>query len=1183
MSLQRLLHLIVLLFFSLITYAQAKIGWDCADQKLNEFLIQKSPGLKTQVQRSNEQLNQYVKNIIKDKKIPVFASRPLADSNYIIPVVIHILYAPGEAYGTGSNISYAQVLSQIEALNAAFGRNYPLYNGQDHPAYAQDTRIRFCLARNAAPDTVQWFKGPGGIEYGVKRYEDKTQAYNHYINSSSATDLLHITHPDGTYFPFENYLNIWLVKTIEGGNNVIGYAPRPLNSGYPLDGVVMRADVFGDNTTGNNFPLAFGLTQGKILAHEMGHYLNLYHIFQGGCEGANAAGALTDACDLNGDFICDTEPALTQNVFCATDTYNTCNANYNTGTTNLDMINDYMSYADDDCMNTFTLNQAQRMWATLDLYRHQLWQPSNLASTGVVGIQGCIPPYLNAQINISSTVNCVNKPVRFFNAINGNTAGSYQWEFPGGTPSSANTNTVEVTYNTPGNYKALLIVKDATNTRQDSISFSVVTCVLDSSKLTMGNWYFGDYCSIDFSTGGAVLTDIALSKKTIHGEYAYPAQPLPFVEATVSPSDSSGKLLFYSNGVNVWNNLHQKITTSSMFGKSDINASSGLCYIPYPQHPGQYFVTGVYPNFDETASGVRTVLVDLNTNTVGPWQEFDDPGLPHRFSEYLTVVPHCNGKDYWIIARAYGLDFDNRFFCFLVTASGIDLHQKPVISIAFNQPAYTGAGYQLKANRRGNQLIITSPHPYPSADGLAALYDFDSRTGEIKNERMIPNAVGYSNIQTGTAFSPNGEYFYLMRSTNFATNGPPYWLFQYRVSDLQFNVLPAPGFYFGSAFQLGPDNQLYITNASNYLACLNNPDNWGGAVFNGEYINFAEAGFTRHAGESLPAFIDAAPASPMRPDFIYTASNCSTFVFSALCFDAYTATWNFGDGSPLQAGHVVTHTFSNAGEYPVTLTLSNTVQNFGSISKKILILPLSANITGPSSVCTNGNFPSQYFSPVIPGVKYDWLVVNGHISGPADFPYADVVWSPLNTTGMIQVSISRDNCVLAANKTVYITAGVALDWILKDSVCISDSAIALVANPAGGIFSGPGITNNIFSPLIAGIGFHTLSYYYTNETNCPAKLDKIIKVYDCNITANTDCERLFNNIKLVSNPVLERLEILSPYHFKQVQVFNMLGQKVAEGEMTANKFHLPLLAPGSYFMKLFCNNNASRSYKFWKQ
>lgn len=60
----------------------------------------------------------------------------------------------------------------------------------------------------------------------------------------------------------------------------------------------MRSDIIGDNTTGNAFSLGYGLTQGKILAHEAGHYFNLMHIFEGRCAGANAATTTSDQCGL---------------------------------------------------------------------------------------------------------------------------------------------------------------------------------------------------------------------------------------------------------------------------------------------------------------------------------------------------------------------------------------------------------------------------------------------------------------------------------------------------------------------------------------------------------------------------------------------------------------------------------------------------------------------------------------------------------------------------------------------------------------------------------------------------------------------------------------------------------------------------------------------------------------------
>jgi gliding motility-associated-like protein len=1082
---------LLLLTIGNMALAQSPVRENCGNDRLTELLRRLSPDYDRRIQENNLMIRDHIQRKALPETVRVHGNSTglPADSVYTIPLVIHIIYPKGQAYGTGSNISYAQIRSQIEALNAAFSRSYPGYNGQDHPAYAQNAKIRFCLARQTSPASLAWSTGPGGTEYGVVRYPDTQRAYDHEMSPASASQLTSITHATSAHFPFDRYLNIWLVNSINGGNNIMGYAQLPVG-GYPLDGVVMRADVFGDNTAGNAFRLGFNLMQGKILAHEVGHYLNLQHIFNQGCSGTNGRGAATDACDMFGDYICDTRPCTTQNVSCNDSLLTTCKVNYDPGTSAHDMINNYMSYADDNCMNSFTDDQAQRMWATLQLQRRNLWQSDNLAATGVLGNSGCVPPYLNAAISLNSDGLCAGRSIRFANPKAGNAATMRQWKSAGGTPLSVNSDTANFVYSVPGDYTVVLTVSDGSSAISDSLRFTVVSCKLDSSLLYMANWYFGEYCSIDFSSGTAVKTQTAFNKKTIHSESVN--GEMAFMGSSISTSDSLGNLLFYSNGVSIWNSNHVKMINGPLFGPtSNIHWSSGLSCIPFPGQPGKYFIVGACTRLDFSSEGIRFVLFDLNTGTVTPYQEFRHPLLPPRFSEYLTIVPHCNGTDYWIIVRGRGAwDFDLNFYSLKVTSAGIDVNQEPVVSTGFSLGlSQVGGGFQLKANRAGDKLFQTCFD--------AAVYDFDSRTGKVSNEKIVPSAPGYSAIQSGASFSPNGEYIYLMRS-NGGTSSQSYSLFQYRVSDFKYNILPTKGFYFGNPFQLGPDNQLYILNSSIYLARLSYPDSWGGAKFDPEYISFNEPTFAMRAYSALPSFTEAKRKEPWYPDFSSEATGCRSYIFSAFCFDNYIATWDFGDGTPLQTGHSVTHTYGSTGEFKVTLSLSSSTQAYGSVSKKIITLPSTVAITGPDSVCATRVFNSEYFTPSHTGADYKWYVSSGKVAGRDNEDAVGVDWSTADKDStIITLVVSHGtHCILQASKTVQVKRGPVFSWALPDSICITAKSIVLSASPAGGGFTGPGINNGVFSPDSAGPGNHILTYAYGAGDICYSEIQKLITVYN---------------------------------------------------------------------------------------
>ncbi|WP_372802105.1 M43 family zinc metalloprotease [Lutibacter sp.] len=219
------------------------------------------------------------------------------DGTINIPVYVYVIYS-----NASQNISDAQVNSQISVLNADF--NDTNYN--DVPAEFQsvgaDIDINFTLATidRQANSTTSW-----GTNNAVK----------------------------SAYPAVPGHLTIW-VANIGGG--ILGYAQFP-GGNASTDGVVISPQYFG--TTGT---AQAPFDKGRTATHEVGHWLNLRHIWgDGRCK--------------QDDFVADTPSSDGPNYGCPS--YPTVNCRSN------DMTMNYMDYTDDACMNMFTLGQKDRMRA----------------------------------------------------------------------------------------------------------------------------------------------------------------------------------------------------------------------------------------------------------------------------------------------------------------------------------------------------------------------------------------------------------------------------------------------------------------------------------------------------------------------------------------------------------------------------------------------------------------------------------------------------------------------------------------------------------------------------------------------------------------------------------------------------------------------------------------------------
>jgi len=255
---------------------------------------------------------------------------------YSIPVVVHVIH-DGDAYGTGENITDEQVLSQIQVLN----EDYRKMLGTPGYGAGVDVEIEFCMAQTD-PN--------GNPTDGIDRVNLGTAAWD----QAGVEGTLK---PNTIWNP-DNYLNMWTARFTGDLNGVLGYAQFPSNSGLTglaanggaatTDGVIMGYNAFGSSDIYPAGVYAAPYDKGRTATHEVGHWLGLRHIWGDG------------NCTVD-DFCADTPVAGAANFGCPTGT-DSCPTNAGN-----DMIENYMDYTDDTCMNIFTQNQKDRMVTVLSV------------------------------------------------------------------------------------------------------------------------------------------------------------------------------------------------------------------------------------------------------------------------------------------------------------------------------------------------------------------------------------------------------------------------------------------------------------------------------------------------------------------------------------------------------------------------------------------------------------------------------------------------------------------------------------------------------------------------------------------------------------------------------------------------------------------------------------------------
>lgn len=431
-------------------------------------------------------------------------------------------------------------------------------------------------------------------------------------------------------------------------------------------------------------------------------------------------------------------------------------------------------------------------------------------------------------------------------------------------------------------------------------------------------WYFGQNAGLDFNSG----VPVALTNGQLVTD-----------EGCATISNSSGQLLFYTDGTTVYNRNHTvMVNGTGLLGHSSSMQSATI--VPKPGSGNLYYIFTT--DAETLPNGFRYSVVDLNLDGGNGAVTTEKNILVYTpTTESLGITKHANGIDFWVVTHEWN---NNNFKVYLLTASG--LSSVPVTT-SIGLPISGGSGFaaagSIKLSPSGSKLAITS------VSDFAQLYNFDANTGVLSNVITLTTEAGEL---SGIAFSPDESLLYISNSFG-------------KIHQFNLNAADIPNsittIYNGGwippigQMQVGPDNKIYVAvNNRTKLGVINNPNILGlGCNFVLDGIDLSG----RLSRLGLPSFNQSffAPSIRFQNSCVGEATQ-----FQLGNATATSAVWNFGDGNTSNSLSP-THTYTAPGTYTVSVTATS---NSGTgVTTRDIIISAVPTATQPNniSICDDNN------------------------------------------------------------------------------------------------------------------------------------------------------------------------------------------------------------------------------------
>ncbi|WP_405296544.1 PKD domain-containing protein, partial [Algibacter sp. Ld11] len=540
------------------------------------------------------------------------------------------------------------------------------------------------------------------------------------------------------------------------------------------------------------------------------------------------------------------------------------------------------------------------------------------------------------------------------------------------------------------------------------------------------NWYFGARAGVNFDNNN--VSAILNSELSTH-------------EGCASISNAKGELLFYTNGVSVWDKDH-KVMPNGTGLMGNISSSQSAIIVPKPNSETVYYIFTII-DYAYT-EGLRYSEVDMSLNggngdvTLNKNVFLISPG-----TEKISAVQHSNGIDYWVSTHLWE---SNSFATFKITKNGVET--TPVLSAVGRY--HGGASFNvigcMKFSPNGKKLALTKW----STDSFVELFNFDKETGIISNPVLIDNFFGadYLNGAYGIEFSTDSKLLYVseLNQKDYTSE-----LHQLDLTVFTPTAIKASGALINkeqrliAGLQLGPDGKIYVSNTfSTFLSVIEAPNTKGiGCNYQNRNIDLKG----RSSIFGLPSFIQSFFIGKIEVENVCFNDAVDFNLITSEAID--DVLWEFGDGETSTLLHP-DHTYKAVGDYLVKATfksgncnytvskgftvyespIANTVSDYV-ICKDIgddgfEIFDLSSKTKEIIGLQSNSIFDVAYFKSyddATDGVN----ILNSSYTNTSNFQ--DIYFKISNTLNPDCYSVSSFKLIIETEK-----AGVPEDFVLCDDL-----------------------------------------------------------------------------------------------------------------------------------------------------